>query len=394
MNLVRLLSVVAVTMCSCTQAATPYSFTVLDTLPIPNDVDPFGRDSLTYAINDLGIATGESTLDRTGAIGRTRPVKWTESGEAIEMWDNQTFGGIGLGINNDGFIVGRYGSGNTIPLPGPGIPPGGGFIWNPATREFSDLGDLGGANVEATDINNSRQVAGSSEAHRFVDINDVPTLLPVPRAFIWDETDGMQDLGTLDGGASRGTAINEQGSVVGWSSLLDGTDRAFIWDSVDGMQDLGISESRAFGINDLNDVVGMQSGVGGFLWSPTTGQQALIGISPNDINNARQVVGAVESIAGQLTAVLWEEDLGTIPLQELVSISSDWQLQIAHAINDHGQIVGTARYLPDGSFRGFLLTPIPEPNASTIALLSGMAVATFMYRLRKGSCHGMVSADT
>jgi probable HAF family extracellular repeat protein len=374
-------------------AAVPrYSFTFLDTLPIPSGVDPFDRSSFTFAINNLGITTGESQLDRSSAIGRTRPVMWPESGEAIDLWENQTFGGIGLGINDAGSIVGRYGSGTIMPLPGPGIPSGGGFIWNPVTREFNDLGDLGGFNVEATAINNSNQVAGSSEAFHFFDINGVPTLLPVPRAFFWDATNGMQDLGTLDGGASRGTAINESGSVVGWSSLLDGTDKAFIWDAVNGMQAVGDQDGRAFGINDLGQVVGMISGdgvsqpPGGFIWDQENGMKSLGRILPRDINNSGVAIGFGEDISGQLTAVLWKDDLGIVALHDLVSISSEWHLWGAYAINDRGQIAGTAFNEVDGRFRGFLLTPVPEPNASTFATLSVMSFIIFAYRLVKRSC--------
>jgi probable HAF family extracellular repeat protein len=378
-------------------AAPSYSLTFLDTLPIPPGVDPFDRSSFAFALNNSGVATGESQLDRSGAIGITRPVMWTGSGEAIDLWEDQTFGGIGLDINDAGYIVGRYGSGTIMPLPGPGIPPGGGFLWNPTTREFNDLGDLGGFNVEATAINHANQVAGSSEALRFFDIGGVPTLLPVPRAFIWDATNGMQDLGTLDGGASRGTAINESGSVVGWSSLLDGTDRAFIWDAANGMQAIGDQDSRAFGMNDYGQVVGLTSGdgvnqpPGGFVWDRDNGMKSLGRILPRDINNSGVVVGFSEDIGGQLTAVLWEDDLGIVPLHEFVSISTDWRLEVAYAINDRGQIVGSAFNEVDGRFRGFLLTPVPEPDASTIVILCMLGVAALSYRHKKESYHGLVS---
>jgi len=376
------------------RAAPTYTITFLDTLPVPSGVDPSIRDSLAYAINEQGIVVGESTLDRTGNIGQTRPVLWNGSSEAVELWDDQTFGGKGLGINSAGFVVGRYGSGSGILLPGPGIPDGAGFIWNPTTRQFMDLGDLGGDRVEATGINNVGQVSGSSEAPGIIIIDGVPTVVPVPRAFVWDSVNGMRDLGTLpDGNGSRGTAINGNGKVVGWSLMSDGSERAFIWNDANGMQDLGAlsvgfgTGGRAFAINDADQVVGDWDGPGGgpFIWDSTNGMQRIaseaelqqLGYSfrPRGINSFGAIVGFGESVSGNQQAIYWESGVGLKLLADLVQLDPDWELQAAFDINDRGEIVGTAFNTSDGRFRGFLLAPVPEPNSIALCGIGSLAVA-------------------
>lgn len=339
-------------------AAPRYSIVALDTLPIPPGEDPFGYQSYAYAINDHGVVVGESTSDTTGSIGTTRPVLWNGSSQAQELWDDQNFGGKGLGVNSAGFVVGRYGSGSGFPLPGPGIPDGGGFIWNPTTREFMDLGDLGGSRVEATGINDAGLVVGSSENFE-----------SEPRAFIWNAASGMRDLDTLGGNFSRGTAINDLGQVVGWSALADGSERAFLWDAVNGMQNLGAlstgfgSESRAFAVNDLGQVVGVSHGISAFIWDSINGMQPLsiVGL-PRDINNLGQVVDH----AGNL----WDSENGNRRLDDLLVSGQDWEIWNTTAINDAGQIAGFGLF--NGDRRAFVATPIPEPDAILLAIAAAI----------------------
>jgi len=367
--------------------AAQYTVTFLDTLPIPPGADPSIRDSFAYAINEIGVVTGESTLDRTGHIGQTRPVLWNGSSEAVELWDDQNFGGKGLGINSAGFVVGRYGSGSGIPLPGPGIPDGGAFIWNPATRQFMDLGDFGGARAEATGINEANQVSGSAEALEVFIIDGMPVLLPVPRAFIWDQVNGMRDLGTLEGNGegSRGAAINNNGKVVGWSLMSDGTERAFIWDEVNGMQALASESSRAFAINDHGEVVGRLLGDGvtvpprSFIWDELSGLQLLpseMG-QPSGINNNREVIDLLGNI--------WDEMNGMRRVEDLLPPLGNWEISSLSAINDKGQIVGTAFNTIDGRLRGIFLTPIPEPNALALSCIGSLPLMWRRYRTRQ--CH-------
>ncbi len=374
-KLIRLLCVVFGFLATMSLRAAPYTITFLDTLPVSPGTDPFGRDSFAYGINELGVVVGESTIDRTGHIGQTRPVLWNGSSEAVELWDDPTFGGKGIAINSGGFVVGRYGSGSGVPLPGPGIPDGGAFIWNPTTQQFMDLGDFGGARAEATGINDAGQVSGSAEALEVVEIDGTPTILPVPRAFIWDAVNGLLDLGTLGGSFSRGSAINTLGEVVGWSAMTDGHDeRAFVWDMSNGMIPIETTgESRAFSINNLGQVVGVDFSAGGFLWQDTTGVLLLGSIWPVDINDSGQVIG--------LNGMIWDSENGLRSITDLLPPLNEWTISSLSAINNRGQIVGTAFNTADGRFRGILLTPIPEPSAVQLWLVAGISI-TVLQKIR------------
>jgi len=62
------------------------------------------------------------------------------------------------------------------------------------------------------------------------------------RAFRWTENDGMQDLGTLGGGASGALGVSADGAVVvGWARNAAGQVRAFRWTVGGGMEDLNIT---------------------------------------------------------------------------------------------------------------------------------------------------------
>jgi len=61
------------------------------------------------------------------------------------------------------------------------------------------------------------------------------------RAFVWTESTGMQDIGTLGGPESRALAANRDGSVIVGTSLtsqLSDSNHAFRWTAKTGMQDL------------------------------------------------------------------------------------------------------------------------------------------------------------
>jgi len=56
-------------------------------------------------------------------------------------------------------------------------------------------------------------------------------------AFLWSQSTGMQDLGSLSG-SSYATGVNKSGEVVGYYISVTNQVRAFLWTSSGGMQDI------------------------------------------------------------------------------------------------------------------------------------------------------------
>lgn len=110
-----------------------------------------------------------------------------------------------------------------------------------------DLGTLGGYWSTAEDVNNARQVVGTS-----------PIASGAFRAFLY-ESSTMRDLGTLGGPSSRAEAINELGHVVGTADTAGNAgSHAFVWRGgvMTDLGTLGGATSWATDINDAGDVVG------------------------------------------------------------------------------------------------------------------------------------------
>jgi len=259
------------------------------------------------------------------------------------MQDLGTLGGplqaSAYGINNAGKVVGDAGYA---------------FVWS-AKKGTQDLGTLqGGASAVASGINNAGRVVGEA-------------LFPntsggfLSHAFLWTAANGMQDLGTLGGIFSGATAINDAGSVVGYSlTPAPVSAHAFLWTAANGMQDLGTLGGDfcpALAINNAGWVVG-EAHVGpdfpfrrAFLWTAANGIQDIgtlggigAGAGAYGINNAGQVVGWSSAESGATSgaiarhhAVVWTaangmQDLGTLGGRE----------SVATGINEAGLIVGWA----------------------------------------------------
>lgn len=116
----------------------------------------------------------------------------------------------------------------------------------PPGYTVTDLGDLGGSKSEAYAVNDDGTVVGRSTLSGSSDW----------RAFLWTESQGMAE---LDPSQGRGCAhdVNNLDQVVGYFG-----DRGFVWENgtttlIEPFRPTGTS--RAYGINDQEHVVGYAS---------------------------------------------------------------------------------------------------------------------------------------
>jgi probable HAF family extracellular repeat protein len=126
------------------------------------------------------------------------------------------------------------------------------------------------------------------------------------------QTDGsMVDLGTLGGASTQGTDINESGQVVGWSQTADGRYQAFSWEngSMTALAEPEWTYSSAVALNDAGDIL-IKASVGTektiFLLKDGELIDLELGggyVEVSDMNNSGQIVGWTET-AGRFQAFL------------------------------------------------------------------------------------------
>jgi len=277
--------------------------------------------SQALGINDTGQVVGDSYSGTSQAF-TTGP----QGVRMIDVSPANVWSPVATGINNNGQVVGVFNDPKIFPS-------SYAFIMNSDGTGFRDLGTLGGAFSAANGINNAGQVTGNTYA---------AGQGQAIHAFITDANGyNMRDLGTLGGNVSYGHAINNIGQVAGTSSTPSGHLRAFLTDmNGNNMRDLGNLaqhddfESWANGLNDLGHVVG---------WSATLKGMSAFVTDPNGT--------------------------GMYNLNSLTTLPSGVVLSEANGINKLGQII--VRDNVNG--HAYLLTPVPEPTATTM-LLAGLTM--------------------
>jgi uncharacterized membrane protein len=194
-------------------------------------------------------------------------------------------------------------------------------------------------------------------------------------------------------------AVNEQGIVAGWGVTVEDFEpaHAMVWDSTSGattstdIGTLGGYFSYANDINDNNLVVGRSDTTKSFstnnnlafyydLNAATPEMIAIPEFSEDDdftqsvaygINNLNQVVGSAQISAGftpRNTAFLYDIDNDSlINLNDMVDCSLNWELNIARDINDSGVIVGVGTL--DGLARSFMLVPTGDTEPTNCTAL-------------------------
>jgi probable HAF family extracellular repeat protein len=260
-------------------------------------------DSWVHDINASGQVVGSAD---------NHPFLWA-GGVLTDLAPGEGNAGSAAAINEAGQIVGALSRGRG---------PSRAFLWTNGT--IRDLGTLAGEESGATDVNASGQVVGRSS---------VDPLTSSSRAFLW--IDGqMRNLGTLGGSWSVATAINDAGVVVGSSRTPDDKEtHACRW-AQEVLWDLGTlrgdGESRANDINASGQIVGYTD-----LGPPAAS-------APPDDSGPR--------------AFLYTDATGMVDLNTRIDRNVGWELHIATAINNAGQIVGAGSHR--GKSRPFRLTPI------------------------------------
>ncbi len=322
-------------------------------------------------------------------------------------------GSYAFGINDSGTVVGQaVNSSDQLHA----------FIYT-SSGGMQDLGTLGGPNSAALGINNSGTVVGEATAANGV------------FAFSYTSSGGMSNLGDLGvplygGTYSRGSAINDLGTIVGYSVNSAGYTRATVYTSASGLQVIGTlpggNNSYAYAINGSGTVVGnsdtatirtehafsysngtmtdlgtlggtysvanaintggtivgssyLLNGYSGHAFSYSNGMMSDLGVLPggsvstaNGISDSGIVVGMSDVSSGAYHAFV-DSNGAMSDLNNLtVNLPNTFLLKDAYAINSFGDIVGVGynNSWPQHN-EAFLLTPTPEPGALAMLGIAG-----------------------
>ncbi|HEY6406891.1 MAG TPA: hypothetical protein VIY29_05430, partial [Ktedonobacteraceae bacterium] len=353
---------------------------------VPTDLGalPGVNSSFASGINDAGELSGtseNSIIDPLTGFPEVRAVHWKHG----TIKDLGTLGGnasAAAAINNHGLIVGE--ALNTTPDSySSGFAPGTGFfpvatqrhavLWK--HENILDLGTLGGPDSLALFVNERGQIAGPSytnsipnSANDWCGVNIPPT-----HPFIILKHGKMTDLGTLGGTCGIPDWLNNEGQIVGFSTLSgDQTVHPFLWTNPGPMQDLGTlggSTGQAYSINDGGDAAGWVTKSGdviyrAVLWKnekhrKPTDLGVLKGYVDSfaySINSKLQIIGCLSNSASACTvAFLWENGR-MFDLNKLIPPHSGFTLEEPQFISDAGEIEVIGR-LKNGNLHAFVLIP-------------------------------------
>jgi probable HAF family extracellular repeat protein len=255
-----------------------------------------GESSTASAVNDAGVAAGQVFLSDVNNF--THAARFSRQPTRIDL-----IGGLGgnfgtaSDINDGGVIVGE----STLA----GDAATRAFVAHPATGTV-DIGTLpGGTSSTAAGVDESGLVVGTSEIGGTAPcLADPTTTCPRTRAFVYDmDSQVLTDLGVLPGGtSSEATDINDTGTIVGSSLVPAGggtfTTHPFAYDIATAtFRDLGLlpgtTVGRATGVNDDDVVVGNVAPDGAWVHDPVDdGLVAAPGVERlEDISNNGMAVG-------------------------------------------------------------------------------------------------------
>ncbi|HWW16691.1 MAG TPA: hypothetical protein VN310_18670 [Candidatus Dormibacteraeota bacterium] len=338
---------------------------------------PGTNGSIPNAINSSGTVAGISengVIDLATGFAEYDGVVW-QGGQIIDLG---TFGGAfsyAGDINDAGQVAGfaltttpdSFFLGNLC-FNNPFATQMLAFIWQGGTPQ--SLGTLGGPDSCAYFINQRGQIAGMSFTNSIINPS---TGFPTTHPFVWDGKH-MLDVGSLGGTLALGAGIvplNDNGVMTGYSNLAgDAIVHPFVWTNSKGMRDLGTlggDNGSSESINNAGMIVGAADLPGSqthdaFLWTKQAGMKDL-GTQDGDpcshalsINSSGQIVGGSSDCNNFLHAFLWEKGGPMIDLNNFVPPGSGVTLTEATFINDRGEISVQA-VLSNGDNHAALLIP-------------------------------------
>jgi uncharacterized membrane protein len=371
-----LLTLTVVILASNAVATTEYSVRELGQLKA-------GETSVAYGVNDAGVAVGTAI----GANGSFSAVRFNLDGSVTELAQlSPGYQSAALDINNAGIMVGYALTGYSVQ--GLEIPAAVIFNEDGTLTELGELIPLKPSVAHA--INNQGTIVGSASDNN-----------GISRAVIFEGGGVVTPLGYLGSlpGNSVASAINDDGLIVGTSSTSDKSDmfRATIFHQDGTATNLYAPNqtSYAYGVSSAGEIVGAVKTPSsdpspnvdfGSLFDGSGGVSSLGQLEPGlasialGANSAGVIVGFGDTPL-QRTAVVFDRDTGTVvPLADRIEAthSGNWILETAYAVSESGQIVGGGKLNP-GTLTGYILTPVPEPNA----ILLGLAALTVIPALAR-----------
>jgi len=341
-----------------------------------------------FAINAKGDIVGASEgdeIDPVFGVKGAHAVLWKDG----KITDLGSLGGnevAAFGINNRGQIIGN--STNAIPDPYCffGTVQNRAFLWEHGLMQ--DLGTLGGNCAGVGGLNEHGQITGGSTT---TTVANPVTGFPTQEPFLWEKGRGMRDLGTLGGAFGGAGGVNNQGQVIGQSSIAadpgacngfpdngDNNCHPFLWEDgnlIDlNTTSIGGNPEFVAGLNDAGEIVGWaafpNAPMDAFLWRKGVVKDLgrLDGCisGAHAINLRTQIVGfAASCVANEVHAFLWENG-SIVDLNALIPLGSSLQLADAMDINERGEIdgIGVPPGVESGNLitegHGFLLIPCDE----------------------------------
>ncbi|HVF73251.1 MAG TPA: hypothetical protein VM940_16735 [Chthoniobacterales bacterium] len=337
---------------------------------------PEATGSLAIDINDSGQVAGISF------VGAEHAFRWTPS---------QANGPAGSIIDLGG-LPGGTGTSQATAINLTGAVAGNSFtatgqqhavLWKPnasgSALSIIDLGDLAGGNdlSSAFGVNAANEVVGNSNS------------ADSDHAFLWTETDGMQDLNTLTDATGApwilryAQSINDGGQIVGWGTFdpdgpgdIPPVTHAFRLEPVDDVEPAKLANIST----RLRVFPGDNALIGGFIITGTEPKKVIIrGLGPS----LRGVVGALANPALELhrgdTLIAqnddWKETQGAEIAATTIAPSSDLESAIVRTLEPGAY---TAILRGPGQSSGTALIEVYDLGAATTSSLGNISTRGFV----------------